>query len=93
MTGAAMPDPARFARRNITLLERHGVDRALAGMIVGVACESAAKACHTDLRLPGTWLHEVALIAAEEVARALRAEAIRSATHTDGGTTEWPAKP
>lgn len=81
-----MPDPKRYATRNVNLLVRLGYDRAVAAMIVGIACESAAAACGTTIAAPGTWLHEVALVAADLVAieiRRHRADTNRST----GGTT------
>lgn len=37
MTQPTMPDPKRFASRNVNLLERLGYDRAVSAMVVGIA--------------------------------------------------------
>lgn len=87
MTQPTMPDPKRFASRNVNLLERLGYDRAVSAMIVGIACESAAKAAGDNIATPGTWLHEVALHAAELVALELRRQRQAAANRTMGGST------
>ena len=87
MTQPTMPDPKRFASRNVNLLERLGYDRAVSAMVVGIACESAAKACGQDIAAPGTWLHEVALHAADLVAIELRRQRQATVDRTTGGST------
>lgn len=86
MTAPAMPDPRRYARRNVALMERLGYDRVVAAMVVGIACESASRAFGEDGLAPNTWLHDVALEAAEMIAIEVRQR--RAADNrTTGGTT------
>jgi hypothetical protein len=82
-----MPDPKRFASRQVNVLVRLGYDPAVSAMLVGIACESAAKAIGSTIAAPGTWLHEVALAAAERVALELRRQREATVNRTMGGST------
>ena len=83
-----MPDPTRTARRNIAMCERAGMDTLQSALIVGIACESAAKACGDSGLLPGTWFHAVAeecvAIAVEQLRREKR---LTDGTQQGGSTT------